>query len=351
MDSTTKNRLRDIDPDSCTPFFPSPQSTNYYTLDNLPEEFNSNLTNNLSILHINARSLLPKLNELNCLISNITNLQIISICETWLNDDSSRLAGLNGFNFVSNNRNKKSGGGSGIFLNKDVQYVVRQDLCPQNEVFDWIAVEIHNLSGLSKGLILYSIYRPPNTDINIFIKLLDSSLSKIINQQKFSIYLSGDFNVDLLKDDFYKTKHIFQNFLQSFSFMPLINSPTRITEFSSTLIDNIFSNSFSNHSSGIIYADLSDHLPIFTVCNNNNIEKLHKTCFNRVMSHKGLNDLNNYLANTNWNSLPSDVCLDTYVDNFIIYYENALNKFCPLKKVRPYKIKNPWFTKGILKSF
>ena len=51
------------------------------------------------------------------------------------------------------------------------------------------------------------------------------------------------------------------------------------------------------------------------------------------MSQRNWNDLNNYLANTNWNSLPSNVCLETYVGNFIIYYENALNKFCPLKKL------------------
>ena len=42
--------------------------------------------------------------------------------------------------------------------------------------------------------------------------------------------------------------------------------PTRITETSCTLIDNIFTNDLSNeHFSGILYSDINDHLPVFTL--------------------------------------------------------------------------------------
>ena len=41
---------------------------------------------------------------------------------------------------------------------------------------------------------------------------------------------------------------------------------TRITESTSTLIDNIFTNNFNDaHISGIFYTDISDYFPVFSI--------------------------------------------------------------------------------------
>ena len=134
MCNTIKNVLKGIDPDSSTPFFHN-HPTKYYTIENLPNDFGLNPHNNLSILFLNARSLLPKLNDINSLISNINNLKIISITETWLDDNTSKLAILDDFNFECCNRDNKSGGGAGIFLNKGIKYKIRQDLCKKKPCF------------------------------------------------------------------------------------------------------------------------------------------------------------------------------------------------------------------------
>ena len=48
---------------------------------------------------------------------------------------------------------------------------------------------------------------------------------------------------------------------------PLISRPTPLTSYSATLIDNIFTNNISALcDNGLIINDLSDHLPIFTLC-------------------------------------------------------------------------------------
>ena len=56
------------------------------------------------------------------------------------------------------------------------------------------------------------------------------------------------------------------------SFYPIITKPTRITEHTATLMDNIFTNNIDKIDSsvnGIIFYDISDHLPILHVCDLN----------------------------------------------------------------------------------
>ena len=69
------------------------------------------------------------------------------------------------------------------------------------------------------------------------------------------------------------TNHFVNTLLQN-NLLPLINSPTRITGSSETLIDNIFTNKFNNVKihSGIIKTDISDHFPIFILLNDSNTE-------------------------------------------------------------------------------
>ena len=70
-------------------------------------------------------------------------------------------------------------------------------------------------------------------------------------------------NINLLNEDVHTLTNDFINIMSSYSLYPSITKPTRITPTSATLIDNIFTNSNSNQTSGIIVADVSDHLPVF----------------------------------------------------------------------------------------
>ena len=48
--------------------------------------------------------------------------------------------------------------------------------------------------------------------------------------------------------------------------IPSVTKPTRVTNNSATLIDNIFTNNFKDslkHHQGIFYNDISDHFPIY----------------------------------------------------------------------------------------
>ena len=72
----------------------------------------------------------------------------------------------------------------------------------------------------------------------------------------------GDFNIDLLKSSTHPDTEKFLSCLEAYFFSPHIIQPTRITDHSAALIDNIFFNSLIHHTiRGNILYDLTDHLP------------------------------------------------------------------------------------------
>ena len=120
-----------------------------------------------------------------------------------------------------------------------------------------------------KNVIIGVIYtrRPPGTDLEIFNEQISELLNKIKNENKFC-YLMGDYNVNLLNYGKHRETTDFVDALHSNSFVSLINRPTRVNEDSATLIDNIFTNYFSNiHYTFqcLIQTDISEHFPIIHV--------------------------------------------------------------------------------------
>ena len=69
-----------------------------------------------------------------------------------------------------------------------------------------------------------------------------------------------------MKYENHKGTRDFLNALFSIEIFPLIDRPSRITEYSATLIDINFSNNFNEKiSNGLLINDISDHLPVFSV--------------------------------------------------------------------------------------
>src|SRR6476469_6321869 len=134
------------------------------------------------------------------------------------------------------------------------------------EVCEYIAIEIS--LDHKNAIFVISLYRPPNTDLKDFNLKLTDFLEKLTLDKKKKIFIAGDLNIDLLKSDQHADTEEFLNTLLSFSFLPTITRPTRITENTSTLLDNIFANCFENVSSShIVYDDISDHLPTILALN------------------------------------------------------------------------------------
>ena len=92
------------------------------------------------------------------------------------------------------------------------------------------------------NIIVRVIYRYPSMDLTeLNCNYLNKLLENISKEQK-SIFLLGDFNVNLLNYNEHNQTNEFLDSLAPTSFIPLILQPTRITRDSNTLIDTIFLN-------------------------------------------------------------------------------------------------------------
>ena len=106
--------------------------------------------------------------------------------------------------------------------------------------FESSFIEIQNKN--RKNTIVGCIYKHPNMSISEFMSdFLEPLLTKMSFEKK-EVILIGDYNINLLNCDSDKNTCDFLELMLSFSLLPRIIKPTRITSRSQTLIDNIFFN-------------------------------------------------------------------------------------------------------------
>ena len=103
-------------------------------------------------------------------------------------------------------------------------------------------------------------------DLNDFNNDYLNPLMVKLSKEKKTVFLLGDYNVDLSKYDQHSPTNGFSDSVASSMFLPYIIQPTRVTSNSKTIIDNIFSNIVSTDIiSGKLTATISDHLPQFLI--------------------------------------------------------------------------------------
>ena len=227
----------------------------------------SSTNTDFSILHLNIQSIMNKFDDFKAYSDSLDHeLLVIGLSETWLNCSNVNDFPLPNYHNIGMVRKNKQGGGVSLYINKSFKFRERVDLAVNSE--DVIGSQVIELTTEPKNVIIGIIYRPPNDKLNEFKECLAELLQKLDLQNK-KCFLMGDYNLDLLKTD--GNQHIkdFTNMMFSSTFYPLISRPTRVTNSSATLIDNIFVNKIEEHyKCGILFTDLSDDLPVFLTTSN-----------------------------------------------------------------------------------
>jgi exonuclease III len=129
-------------------------------------------------------------------------------------------------------RQTYSHGGVCILVSKDIQFhTINLDQYIKEKDFEICALKL-STSALSLSIIC--MYRSPTGNFSFFLNQLEIILNKIYKTSS-EIILCGDFNINYFNDSSRK-----DSLLASFSLFSTVTFPTRISNNSCTLIDNIY---------------------------------------------------------------------------------------------------------------
>ena len=88
--------------------------------------------------------MLKNLDQLKLMLGSLKKpFSVIGISVTWLTDCTAELVNITGYNFVSNHRKSKTGGGVGIYLQNDLHYKLPNECkLSDRETIESLFVEI-----------------------------------------------------------------------------------------------------------------------------------------------------------------------------------------------------------------
>jgi exonuclease III len=297
------------------------------------------VNNLLKAAHVNARSLVPKLEDIKHFLTE-ANIDILAVSETWLNSNISNSdIDINGFNLVRRDRDGR-GGGVCILVNNSIRY------CPVNTspVIEqvWITIKLQKLT-----IAVGAIYRPPTINYKLFCDELETTYT-LLSSTHDKIICFGDLNIDLLLSSRPDVAYL-NSMLNSVGIKQLIAEPTRIIDNKASLLDVILvSDTNSISDSGVLHEyRFSDHETVF--CQVQVFNKPNSARFATIRSYKTFNieRFDNDMKLIPWQHIFHIKSVDEKI-NFINHnILTVLDKHVPLKHVKMTKCHPPWITENM----
>lgn len=289
----------------------------------------------LHICHINAQSLLNKIDEFQYVFEN-SSIDIVCVSETWFKPYvQDGLVKLSGYSVCRNDRTSRAGGVA-IYVKDNIKYKIINKSDISDEV-EFLFVEINSQE---EKLLIGTIYRPNRRiDITPF-----SSALNLISMKYSNIILAGDFNSNVLVESFLVTE------MQSLGLF-LVNTlePTHFTSSSSTLLDLFFVDDKSKilFFNQISAPQFSKHDLIFMTYD------FKPTKCNREFFYRDFKNIDRYslffdLQNIDWNRV---FYMDSINDKVTFFEDNIsllYDVHVPLKRKRISPNKKAWFNRDLI---
>ena len=144
--------------------------------------------------------------------------------------------------------------------------------------------------------------------------------------------------------------------LTAHNFLPSITLPTRITDHSATLIDHLFvriprKNIPIQIHGGAIFDDTTDHLPIFSIIENEKCTHSNKRPFIRIYSESNITMFKNKLKYIKWDNILNCDDVDLMTERFYSTLNKLHNESFPLvRQSRKRNRDKRWITAAIRTS-
>ena len=163
-------------------------------------------------------------------------LDIFTVSESWLDYSISDLeVEFPGFTLHRLDRDYKTGGGVCAFVNNSFKCARLEKL---SYISDsgfhqlWLKIQVQSF----KSLIICTAYRTDDVPLSCFENDLSCAVTSAMSFNT-PIFILADFNCNMLRPDEKEAKSL-QDFCKCFNLTQVIDAPTRITQFSKSLINN-----------------------------------------------------------------------------------------------------------------
>ena len=326
----------------------------YYSEDDF-NAINHNQACDVSVYHQNIRSLPKHAGMLFSYLQCLTiQFDVIILSEIGRKNIPMMKHVFKDYNFIFRIPDKNPRGGVGVFIRSSLDFRIREDLelkttcgCEKCQI-ESLFVELQ----FDEQYILGSIYRHPNGNVEHFSDCLRQTLCKV--KQHIPVLICGDINIDLIKMRHIKVKEYIDT-LMELQLLPLISIPTRITDDTQTLIDHIYIRTSKKMVSkfiktGVLYSDITDHLPTFIILSKTNLCKNQRRLV-RIYNERSINNFKSELAETDWSVVTESTDVNSAYSHFITHFFEIFYGHFPLvKQSRARQRDKQWITIGLRES-
>ena len=263
-------------------------------------------------------------------------MDVLLLCETFLSKRKHKLINIPGYTLLSNNWEKSKGGGTAILIKNHLSYTRRSNLEEfQEGQLETTYIEIQSKN--KKKIIVGSLYQPPNISAEQLHHHLSETIPKVKSEDRDKQLILGmDHNLDLLKSKSHSATQKYLDMLINNGLLPTITQPTRITQQSATLIDNIFISEVlqCNFDSAILIHDMLDHLPTLALKKQTKITDKNPIEFNSsLLNSERISNINRKLWDIDWIGHLNSKSCDTNFNTFSNLLHETMDTVAPLKCV------------------
>ena len=315
-------------------------------------------TNSL-YLSVNIRGIRNNISILRELLEDFKRptVKIITVSEAYEIDSNVTDNILDEYTLITKIRkDNPKRGGCGIFVHSSLQFEeinINNSFVEGN--FETLTISVPVLKSA-----FTSVYRPNghhNACSKRFVEHLTNhihSINNMPNIKKYTHYYMGDFNLDLNKPDFPITRDYIDSLVTSL-YMPAIDCSTRITNSSSSCIDNIWCNNPSEIKTAFVIDDhqVADHLTI-GIERDTAIFDSAKTIKKRIFSDENLLKFKTELSLADFSEVYTEPDTHSKWDRLTKIIKSKLEQTCPLKtiNIKPGSQRKiiPYMTEGLRTS-
>lgn len=304
-------------------------------------------------MHQNIQSIRNKTLQIEALIDGLANKPaLLCFSEHWvLENGGMEFVKISNYRLVSFFARKSlEHGGVCIYCQEDC------DLEEDNKIVEFSVEGVVELSCAlerRQKILVVCLYRRNLGSFDVFIEQIEKVLNYIYSHYiNFKIAIAGDFNLNLY--DFNTQCKSFLDLMHSYNLSQTIFDATRVTETSSTLIDNIFCNlapdfqatgyvlntALSDHHAQVLCVDAIDT----TQCNKG---KEHDFILKRIFSENKIKHFKQELQNVDWMSVYECDGVDDAYGAFFVVFESFFKQIFVRKKINVTKKGKSWITAGI----